>query len=331
MNVSILAILAACAIVDAPPGANAPQVVVTQPDESKFPEITVYFELKRPDGSFVLDAKRDEFQVAEDGRDRPILRFEAPQSTEVRPTTLVLVVDRSLSMSQEDRIGSLKRAAASFLKGLPKGSRVAVLSFCRSNALICPFTTDLERANAAIQAIELGDGTAYYDAVVMALDLLREQSGRRAVLALTDGQDNFSQEATLTSTIARARALGLPVHTLGLGDPGEIAVDDLARLAAETRGQHHLARDADQLRKIYEEIARRAGNTYGLTYATDREVPDGTLRPIRIVYQKGQRAQAGETAIFIRGMVVPQAGWSGLFLGLLAILLIAARLPIKNL
>ena len=329
MNLSILALLAACSIADAPPDANAPQVVVTQPDESKFPEITVYFELKRPDGKFVLDAQRDEFRVAEDGRDRPILRFEAPQSTEVRPTTLVLVVDRSLSMYQEDRIGSLKRAAALFLKGLPKGSRVAVLSFCRTNALICPFTTDLGRANDAIQAIELGDGTAYYDAVVRALELLRDQSGRRAVLALTDGQDNFSRE-TLASTIARARAIGLPVHTLGLGDEREIAVAELARLATETRGQHYLARDADQLRKIYEGIARRAGNTYGLTYATDREVPDGTLRPIRIVYQKGQQAQAGETAIFIRGMVVPQAGWSGLFLGLLVFLLILARLPLKN-
>ncbi len=80
-------------------------MVVTQPDESKFPEITVYYELKRPDGSFVLDAKRDEFQVTEDGQDRPILRFEAPMSTEVRPTTLVLVVDHSGSMKQEDRIG----------------------------------------------------------------------------------------------------------------------------------------------------------------------------------------------------------------------------------
>jgi Ca-activated chloride channel homolog len=329
MNLLILGLVASCSIVDAPPAANAPTVVVTQPDESKFPEITVYYELKRPDGSFVLDAKRDEFKVTEDGQDRPILRFEAPQSTEVRPTTLVLVVDRSLSMAQEERIESLKRAAESFLKGLPKGSRVAVISFCRRNELICPFTTDLERANEAVQAIELGDGTAYYDAVAAALELLGEQSGRRAVLALTDGEDNASRRYSLARVIDRAKALGLPVHTLGLGDPREIAVDALARLATETRGQHYLARDADQLRKIYEEIARRAGNTYGLTYATDRKVPDGTFRPIRILYQKGDQAvaQAGETAIFVRGMVVPAAGWSGLFLGLLAFLLMLSRLP----
>ena len=332
MNLLIFGVVAACSIATSPPDANVPKVVVTQPDESKFPEITVYYELKRPDGSFVLDARRDEFKVTEDGQDRPILRFEAPQSTEARPTTLVLVVDRSRSMEQEDRIGSLKRAVSEFLKGLPKGSRVAVVAFANQIELICPFTTDRTRAIEAVESLELGNGTRYYDAVAEALELLGEESGRRAVLALTDGEDNASRRYTLAKVIARAKALGLPVHTLGFGDEREIAVDALARLATETRGQHYLARDADQLRKIYEEIARRIGNSYSLAYATDRKVPDGTLRPIRIVYQKGDQAQAqaGETAIFVRGMVVPAAGWSGLFLGMLAFLLMLSRLPIKN-
>jgi Ca-activated chloride channel homolog len=331
MNLLILGVLACSSLADGPT-AGAPTVVVTQPDESKFPEITVYYELKRPDGSFVLDAKRDEFKVTEDGQDRPILRFEAPMTTELRPTTLVLCVDRSGSMRQDDRIGDLKRAVAAFLEGLPKGSRVAVISFSNQIELICPFTTDHARAIEAVEALELGDGTRYYDAVAEALKLLGDESGRRAVLALTDGEDNASRRNNLTKVIAQAKALGLPVHTLGFGDEREIAVDALARLATETRGQHYLAKDADQLRKIYEEIARRMGNSYSVTYATDRKVPDGTLRPIRIVYQQGDQApaQAGETAIFVRGMVVPAAGWSGLFLGLLAILVILSRLPIKN-
>jgi Ca-activated chloride channel homolog len=330
MNAVLLGVLACGLVADITRLSDPPKVVVTQPDESKFPEITVYYELKRPDGSFVLDARRDEFQVSEDGQTRPILGFEAPQSTELRPTTLVLVVDRSLSMEQEDRIGALKRSVAAFLKGFPRGSRVAVIAFCNKIELICPFTTDYAKVQAAVDAIELDQGTRYYDAVASALELLGEMSGRRAVLALTDGEDNVSLQFTLPTVIARARSLGLQVHTLGLGEEREIAVDVLARLATETRGQHYLARDADQLRKIYEEIARRVGNSYSLTYATDRKVPDGTLRPIRIVYQKGNQAQTGETSVFVRGMVVPAAGWSGLFLGLLAALLILSRLPHLN-
>ena len=306
-------------------GADGPSVVVTQPDESRFPEITVYFEVKNPDGSFILNAKRDQFRVAENGEDRPILRFEAPESTEARPTTVVLVVDHSGSMKEDDKIDGLKQAVATFLEGLPAGSRVAVIAFSDEVELICPFTTDFGQVREAVESLEAVGGTRYYDAVSVALDLLGGQTGRRAVLALTDGPDERSLSATLRSVVAQARGLGLPVHTLGLGDEQEIAARSLARLATETRGQNYLARDAGQLRKIYEEIARKLGSSYSLAYQTDRKVPDGTLRPIRISYEKA--AQAAETAVFIRGMVVPAAGWSPLFLVLLVGLGLLALLP----
>ena len=173
--------------------------------------------------------------------------------------------------------------------------------------------------------LKANGGTRYYDAVVEALNLLAEESGRRAVLALTDGADTLSQTANLKSSIARAQKLGLPVHTLGFGRAEEIAVGPLSRLATETRGQHYLASDGASLSKIYEEIAERLGSSYSLTYQTDRRVLDGTLRPIRIYYEKA--AEAGETAVFIRGMVVREAGWSRLFLVLLVGLVVLSRLP----
>lgn len=307
------------------PADDRPTVVVTQPDESKFPQITVYFEVKKPNGGFILDAKREEFRVLENGFERPILQFDSPVSTEVRPTTVVLVVDHSGSMKLDDRIGALKQAVATFLEGLPAGSRVAVVAFSDEVELIRPFTTDPSQVREAVDALKAHGGTRYYDAVSYALELLAEEPGRRAILALTDGLDTSSSEASLQTTILKARQLGLPVHTLGLGKEHEIPVGLLARLATETRGQHYLAKDATQLRKIYEEIAQRLGSSYSLTYQTDRKIPDGTLRPIQIFYQKA--ARAGETAIFIRGMVVPAAGWSRLFLGLLVLLAVLALLP----
>lgn len=300
----------------APAPAGTPEVVVTQPDESKFPEIAVYFELRRPDGSYVLDATREDFRVAEDGRDRPILAFDAPMTVRAQPTTIVLVLDHSGSMREGDRIGGLKRAVATFLRAIPAGSRVAVVAFSSEVRLACPFTDDRDRVLAAVDALEAEGGTRYYDAVAAALELLAEESGRRAVLAMTDGRDTMSHLATPDSVVAEARRLNLPVHTLGLGDDLDAATRALRRLAAATRGQHYAAADADQLRTIYEEIARRLGSTYRLAYATDRRLPDGTLRPIEVAYARAVRS--GRAAVFIRGMVVPARGWSGLFLILLA-------------
>jgi VWFA-related protein len=306
-------------------GKDDVRVVVTGASEQSFPKISVQFEVKRPDGSFLLDAGRDDFRVTEDGRDVDLVDFQAPRTTELIPTTLVLVVDRSKSMEEEDRIGGLKRAVASFLEKLPEGSRVAVIAFGSEINRLSLFTTDRGLIKKAVDALEPDGSTCFYDAVADALELLKAESGRRAVLALTDGEDTSSQSANLESVIASARRLGLPVYTLGLGSEDEIESADLRRLAASTRGQYYPARSADQLREIYEQIAERIGASYTLLYQTDHPVPDGTLRPIRISY-RGSRA-VGEAAVFIPGMVVPVGGWSPLFLGLVAGLTALIVLP----
>jgi VWFA-related protein len=299
-------------------------VVVTGASDAGFPEIAVDFEVRRPDGSFVVDAARNDFQVTEEGRPVDVLRLLSPVG-EARPITVVLVVDRSLSMENEDRIGGLKRAVGTFLDGLPRGSRVAVVAFGSEVRLLSPFTDDFARVRTVVNDLRAGGATRYYDAVAESLELLQREPGRRAVLALTDGEDTFSQSATLDSVTASARRLGLPVHTLGLGTEDEIESESLKLLAASTRGQYYPARQADQLRTIYEQLAERLRSSYTLTYRSDRRIPDGTLRPVRISYRKGR--QAGETAVFIPGMVVPAAGWPRLFLALVAGLIGLALLP----
>jgi VWFA-related protein len=312
---------------DEPPAEASAEarVVVTGASDAKFPAIQVEFEVKRPDGSFLLDARREDFRVTESGAEMPILSVLAPVASEARPITVVLVVDRSRSMEEEDRIGALKRAVGSFVKGLPDGSRVAVVAFGSDVQVICPFTGDFARVVGAVNALNPAGATRYYDAVAEALELLQNESGRRAVLALTDGEDTFSQSATLDSDVKAAVRLGLPVHTLGLGSEDEIESDALKKLAASTRGQYYPARQADQLRTIYEALAQRLRSSYSLVYRTDRKLPDGTLRPIRVYYRASR--QGGEAAVFVHGMVVPAGGWSALFLGLVVLLTALAVLP----
>jgi VWFA-related protein len=300
-------------------------VIVTGASDAHFPEISVDFEVKRPDGSFLVDATRDDFRVSENGVAVPILRFQAPTAREAKPITVVLVVDRSRSMEEEDRIGGLKRAVGTFFEGLPAGSRVSVVAFGSEVTQLCAFTGDFARVKQEVDRLTPAGATRYYDAVAASLDLLSRESGRRAVLALTDGEDTFSQTADLNSVVLSARRLGLPVHTLGLGTEDEIESDALRALARSTRGQYYPARQADQLRTIYEQLAERLRSSYSLVYQSDRKIPDGTLRPVRVVYRASR--QAGETAIFIPGMVVPAAGWSGLFLGLLVALGVLSILP----
>jgi VWFA-related protein len=300
-------------------GADDVKVIVTGASQQAFPRIAVQFEVKRADGTFLLDARRDDFRVTEEGRDVEVVEFQAPQNKESIATTVVLVVDRSGSMEEEDRIGGLKRAVRSFLEKLPEGSKVSVIAFGSDVDRLTDFTTDRAQVQQAVDALKPEGATRFYDAVAEALQMLDRESGRRVVLALTDGEDTFSQTATLESVIASGQRLGLPVYTLGLGTEEEIESGDLRRLATATRGQYYPARNSDELRAIYEQIAERIRSGYSLIYQSDHKLADGTLRPVRIFY-RGSKTASGETAIFIPGMVVPAGGWSLLFLGLLVAL-----------
>ncbi len=307
-------------------GADQVKVIVTGASQQSFPRIAVQFEVKRSDGSFLLDANRDDFRVTEEGRDVEVVEFQAPQNKQAIATTVILVVDRSLSMEEEDRIGGLKRAVRSFLEKLPEGSRVAVIAFGSDVDRLTDFTTDRTQMQQAVDALKPEGATRFYDAVAEALQMLDRETGRRVVLALTDGEDTFSQSATLESVIASGQRLGLPVYTLGLGTEEEIESGDLRRLASSTRGQYYPARNADELRGIYEQIAERIRSGYSMIYQSDRKLADGTLRPVSIFY-RGSKTAAGETAIFIPGMVVLAGGWSLLFLGLLFLLVALIVLP----
>ena len=309
-------------------GADDVKVIVTGASQQAFPRISVQFEVKRSDGKFLLDARRDDFRVTEEGREVEVVDFQAPENKEAIATTVVLVVDRSLSMEEEDRIGGLKRAVRSFLEKLPEGSKVAVIAFGSDVDRLTDFTTDRAQMQRAVDALKPEGATRFYDAVALALEMLDRESGRRVVLALTDGEDTFSQTATLESAIASGQRLGLPVYTLGLGSEEEIESGDLRRLATSTRGQYYPAKSADELRAIYEQIAERIRSSYSMIYQSDRKLADGTLRPVRIFY-RGSTTAAGETAIFIPGMVVPAGGWSLLFLGLLVLLGALMVLPGK--
>lgn len=302
------------------------QVVVRQVDESRFPEITLDFEIRRKDGTAILEASKDDLRVTEYDEPVEVLRFEAPTQRISRPTTVVLVVDRSKSMDEEDRIEGLKRSVAAFLENMPIGSKVAVVAFGSEVKLACPFTADPRQVQEAVDRLYPLGGTRFYDAVEEAVQLLSDQPGRKAILALTDGEDTFSQEADLASVLDSARRAGLPVHTLGLGSEDLIASDDLKRLAEGTRGQYFAATDATQLNAIYEEIAQRLGQAYTLVYRSDRPLPDGTLRPVRLFYRAAKTA-SGEAEVFIRGMVVPGPVWARLFLLLTILLAGLAAVP----
>jgi Ca-activated chloride channel homolog len=209
-------------------------------------------------------------------------------SAERKQGTVVLALDRSGSMLAQDvppdRITASRQAAQRFVKNIPDGFRVGVVTFSSTaNAVAAP-SLDHAAAQRAIAGIQAGGGTAIGDAIESSLGMLgvnatarkKANAKGRAILLLSDGSNT---EGTDISTAAEAaRRAGVPVYTIALGTPdgvldlqalgqgvGTIPVppdpEALKAIARATGGESFTALDESTLKKVYDHIGTRVSST----------------------------------------------------------------------
>ena len=116
---------------------------MTGASEQSFPRISVQFEVKRPDGSFLLDAGRDDFRVTEEGRDVEVVDFRAPlddrgDSDDRGPGGRPQPEHGGGRSDRRPEAGGrlVPREAAGRVRS------VAVIAFGSEVDRLCPFTTD---------------------------------------------------------------------------------------------------------------------------------------------------------------------------------------------
>ena len=113
-----------------------------------------------------------------------ILAMARPSTTFTLPSdqvTIVLAMDVSLSMRATDmkpnRISAAKDAAKSFVAELPRSIKVGIVAFAGTATVVQTPTDNREELVAAIDAFQLQRGTATGSALMVALNLLRPDTG----------------------------------------------------------------------------------------------------------------------------------------------------------
>lgn len=276
------------------PGSAAGRVQVTQIDPAAYPQITLFVSARDSSGALRSDLTRADFAITEDGQPVDLIDFGGAGGESI---STALVIDRSGSMKEEDKIDGAREAATAFVDLLRPGDRAALIAFDSEVDLRQPFTDNQQQLLRSIEQLQPDGGTALYDSVVTGVDLLRDQPGRRVLLVLTDGQDmrdspdfrdrNYGSEHTLDEAIAYAEAAGQSVYIVGLGDrgsSGDAGIDEtvLTRIADGTGGQYFYAPRADELADLYTDLAGAIQNEYRLAYVSPRPYYDGTRRDIQV-------------------------------------------------
>jgi VWFA-related protein len=239
----------------------------------------------------VSDLEQSDFKITEDGADQKISFF----SREFKlPITLGLLIDTS--GSETETLGAEQEAATRFLsRVLRKGDLAMVISFDTDSDLLADLTDDQSRLDRAIRRARINapsaqgplsqqiPGTVFYDAVYAAChEKLAEEAGRKALVILTDAQDEGSK-LRLQDAIEAAQRTDTVVHLLLIADPhyggGNEGV--AKKLTDETGGRTIVVRNEKKLEEAFDQISEELRSQYTLGYYSTNTAHDGTYRKIK--------------------------------------------------
>jgi VWFA-related protein len=240
----------------------------------------------------VSSLEQNDFKITEDGVDQKI-SFFSKEST--LPITLGLLIDTS--GSESNTLGAEQEAAVRFLsRVMRKGDLAMVVSFDTDSDLLADLTDDQSRLDRAINRTRINapsaqgplaqtiPGTVFYDAVYAAChDRLAEEAGRKALIILTDAQDEGSM-LKLQDAIEAAQRTDTVVHILLVADPhyggGNESV--AKKLTDETGGRTIVVRNEKNLEQAFDQISEELRSQYTVGYYSTNTARDGSYRKIKV-------------------------------------------------
>jgi Ca-activated chloride channel homolog len=282
-----------------PPAGTAPPRPPTPPRPFSFPVdvpvVTLTVVVQDQAGHFVHGLGPSDVEVLEDGALQHVSYFRDAgtgiPAEERPPLSVVLVLDGSGSMRRN--MPFLQEAAVSFLRKLKETDRALVVQFNEGIRGSAEFTSDLERLEQFVLALQSFGGTSLYDAVQYGLGRIKDQPGRKAVIVFSDGADHNS---TLSEddVVEYARTVEATVYCVGIrGSEGFLARGPrgfLRKVARETGGEFFYPDKVGDLIRIFSGISDELQNHYLLAYTPSRAA-DGAWRRVEVRLKHKQNAE----------------------------------------
>ncbi len=321
------ALVTAAAQNPAPPASNAPtsnsstaaehraQNDQSQSESTETLKVNVelvqlFFNVKDKHGALISNLTKDNFDILEDGKPQTIKYFKAESDL---PLTIGILIDTS--GSQMRVLGMEQQVGASFLENILRPKDEAfVISFDVDVNLLQDFTNSVSRLRRALNDTKINNGgvscsggpigpqgpipcsstgprgTALYDAVYLAShDELSHEVGRKAMVLLTDGEDQGSR-LKIKDAIEAAQKADVICYVLLIADRGFYGFGggysgdtEMKKLTMETGGRViDVGNKQDKLRKAFDDIAAELRSQYNIGYTPTNTARDGSFRKVEI-------------------------------------------------
>ena len=281
--------------------------------------VGVFFNVKDKHGALIPNQTKDDFEVFEDGKPQTIKYFTAESNL---PLTLGIMIDTS--GSQIRVLDMEKEVGGAFLRQVltPK-DEAYVIDFDVESELIQDYTSDVHRLQAALNKVKINSGvssggsgipglgqgpvpvhnapgTVLYDAVYLsAHDMLAKEVGRKAMILLTDGEDEGSK-LKIRDAIEAAQKADAIVYVLLCADRGGYysmgmsysGEGEMRKLTEATGGRViNVGNKFDKLKEAFDQISAELRSQYNIGYTSTNTVLDGSYRKLEIKSKQGYKIQ----------------------------------------
>jgi len=271
--------------------ASVASVAADAPDEpvltikKRVDEVNVLFIATDRHGKFVRNLNQNDFSILDDHKPvQSIVNFRRETDLSIE---LGLLVD--VSASVHSRFDFEKQAATGFLEHIlrPGYDRAFVIGFNKNSHLTQDFTDDTRRLAAGVRELNDGGGTALYDAIYKACKEKLQDRGerpvRKAIVILSDGEDNQS-EVTRAQAIEMAQRSEVLIYAISTDDSGLILRGDkvLEDLASATGGRAFFPFKMKDITRSFAAIEEELRSQYAVSYKPSDFDADGRYRSIEI-------------------------------------------------
>jgi len=250
---------------------------------------------------------REHFRIFEDRVEQQILDF----SSEDVPLSVGIVFDVSGSMKQ--RLDVAREAVGTFLRTLTPSDEYLLVEFNNSTRITQTFTTDISRLGNRLLVTPAGGTTALFDGVYRGLEAVVSDAinPKRALLLITDGQDNASRY-NFGNLRDAVRESDVQIYAIGIVDTfnsglgvGQAGRSLLRQVAEETGGLAFFPNSVYDLEDITTRISIELKNQYLLGYASTNSEADGKWRNIQVRLEPPRALPSGLTVRAKRGYFAP--------------------------
>ena len=280
--------------------------------------VSVFFNVKDKHGALMPNQTKDDFQVFEDGQPQTIKYFTAESNL---PLTLGILIDTS--GSQLRVLDMEKEVGGAFLRQiLTDKDEAFVMDFDVQSELVQDYTRDVHRLQAALNKVRINSGvssgggipglgggpvpthntpgTVLYDAVYLsASEMLAKEVGRKAMVLLTDGEDEGSKLKIRDAIEAAQKADSIVYvllcadrggyYSMGMSYSGE---GEMRKLTEATGGRViNVGNKFDKLKEAFDQIAAELRSQYNIGYTSTNPKLDGSYRKLEVKNKQGYKIQ----------------------------------------